>query len=471
MNKARLLTAALLACSLAACSDDPKEDKKPTNNEGGTADGYAYVVASSSGQLGYLQQVDNITTGLLDATQNTNNRVTVEGSMDFIQVGDYLLNVNYAAHSSDGVSTLSYSYEIADGVLTRRQPMDLEGDIKSRGVYGGRYLIAGSSQDDADNDCYYERIKVVDVVNQEVINNNGRITIDKESNEYKAIGEYCQFSDIAQSGDYVLISYTTKQESPSEDAAKNLTRKPSTTTTLKAFNTYVGVYTFDPTDPDREYLKYRGMLVAEADGSRRYGQIRGNSASRTETGIEPLDDGSAVYYFCQGGSSNEGDAATLAPSVILRSSGGNLTDGGMPTAFDSDYYVNLLELTGNHYLWRVYYLGGTKFCLQLFSEPNVATGKGIVHGKFAIYDVRDGSYREVTGMPDASEIEDIALFVMIEKADNGGSATFAVKPNIEGSRAALYTIKADGTATRGLEINAEGIEGVARVTNWNYVQE
>ena len=126
----RLFSVALCACALAACSDDNGLGGGGNGNRGeGVADGYSYVVASSSGELGYLQQVDDISGGQLDATQNDHNRITVEGNMDFITVGGYLVNMNYASKGSDGISTLSYSYEIADGVLARRSPMELEGDV------------------------------------------------------------------------------------------------------------------------------------------------------------------------------------------------------------------------------------------------------------------------------------------------------------------------------------------------------
>ena len=461
----KFFSLALCACAFAACSDDLNDGGSGgggSQGGDGVADGYSYVVASSSGELGYLQQVDDIAGGMLDATQNTNNRIVVEGNMDFVQVGGYLLNMNYAAHSSDGISTLSYSYEIADGALTRRSPMDLEGDVKARGTYGEQYLIGASSQDDTSNDCYYERIKIVDVKGQKVINNNGRITLDKNSDEYKAVGEFVQFSDIAQFGDYVLVSYTTKQETPSEDAAAQQTRKPSTTTTQRAKNTYVGVYAFDPADSEKEYLKFKGLLKAEAKDGVEYGQIRGNSASRTETGIEPLDDGSAIYYFCQGGSSNKGES-TVAPSVLLRTSGSNIQNG-MPVAFD-DFRVDLLEKTGGYFVWRVYYLGGTKFCLQLFTDKGVSTGKGVAHSRFGIYDVSDNSYKEVTGINPA-DIEDVALCVLVEK--DKGTVTFAMQPTT--GKAFLCTIDSTGEAKRGLEVNAESISGIARVTNWKYAK-
>lgn len=97
----------------------------------------------------------------------------------------------------------------------------------------------------------------------------------------------------------------------------------------------------------------------------------------------------------------------------------------MPKAFD-DYRVDLLSKTGGYYLWRVYYLGGTKFCLQLFSEKGVASGKTAQHTRFGIYDVSDDSYREVTGIhPD--DISDVALCTMIEK--DKGTVTFAMQPN------------------------------------------
>ncbi|MCQ7029955.1 hypothetical protein MRO55_25970, partial [Escherichia coli] len=62
-------------------------------------------------------------------------------------------------------------------------------------------------------------------------------------------------------------------------------------------NFYLGVYKFDPTDADKEYLKYQSMIVRKSEDhpGKEAGQIKGNSRSRTETGIEVVGD--KIYLF------------------------------------------------------------------------------------------------------------------------------------------------------------------------------
>lgn len=109
--------------------------------------------------------------------------------------------------------------------------------------------------------------------------------------------------DIAQYGDYVLLAYTTKhlvQDGNYTSKAASTRAKASYGTDLDN-NFYLGVYKFDPTDADKEYLKYQSMIVRKSEDhpGKEAGQIKGNSRSRTETGIEVV--GVKIYLFCQGG--------------------------------------------------------------------------------------------------------------------------------------------------------------------------
>lgn len=73
--------------------------------------------------------------------------------------------------------------------------------------------------------------------------------------------------DIAQYGDYVLLAYTTKhlvQDGNYTSKAASTRAKASYGTDLDN-NFYLGVYKFDPTDADKEYLKYQSMIVRKSE--------------------------------------------------------------------------------------------------------------------------------------------------------------------------------------------------------------
>ena len=389
-------------------------------------------------------QVADITQGTLDGTQNTNNRQEVTGNRDYIPVGySCLYDINYASKSSDGTDTYSTSFALDElGMLKKRSDFNLEGDVKARGVVG-KYVIGCSS---LTNNGIYERVKIVDTETQAVVDNNGRINSDRTTEVGELIGEDFQFSDICEYGDYVLVGLTSVSE-----------REGKTTYTMLAKNTYIGVYKLDATDPDKEYLKFQHLIVRRSEDypGQPAGQISGNSSSRVETGIEPVDNGD-IYLFCQGNRANKEGDTELPPSTVMRISRDRMSQG-MPVEIDEDYYVDLSQAgAGEYRLWRSYYLGGTRFCLQFFTNPG-ETGAKVTHNRFAVFDVESKSFAWVTGCPE--DITDVALLYMIEKDKQ--SVTFGVETASQ--RPALYTITADGKMTRGLEVVAETIEGVARL--------
>ena len=225
--------------------------------------------------------------------------------------------------------------------------------------------------------------------------------------------------DMAQYGDYVLLAYTTKHTVQDNNYQR---AKASYGTDLDK-NFYLGVYKFDPTDADKEYLKFQNMIIRKSEDhvGQEAGQIKGNSRSRTETGIEVVGDN--IYLFCQGGK-NFRSGNMEVPSAVLRISGSNI-QSGKPVAIDNDYYVNLNDKTGNRYLWRCYYLGDNKFCLQLF-------------------------------MPAATDVVDIALACATDTSN--GTVTFEVQTT---AGANLYTINRNGQATKGTTVEVETIKGVS----------
>ena len=259
-------------------------------------------------------------------------------------------------------------------------------------------------------------------------------------------------TDIAEFGDYVLLSYSTKHLV--KDGASGAKAKATYSTDL-ANNLYLGVYEFDPTDADKEYLKYQNMIVRKSEDhvGEEAGQIKGNLRSRTETGIEVLGD--EIYLFCQG-SKNSGKDYPDVPSAVLRISG-NSIQNGKPVAIDDDYYVNLTEVTG-HYMWKCFYIGGNKFCLQLYTEKGTAGFVEGSHKAFGIFDVKTEQYTPVTGLPDADLIYDIALAYAADTDNN--TITFEVETT-DSQLPALYTIGKDGVAKRGMEVDTESIKGVS----------
>ena len=435
-RKSGFIALATLALGLSAC------DSAENNAEGGNGMGNSkeqYIVCYSSGSSGYLMQVDDISSGTLDGTQNTNNRQQVTGNRDYVQVGySHLYNINYASQSSNGTSTLSTSWALnASNQLTQRADLDLSGDVKARGVWNN-YIIASSSL--SQDNKPYERIKIIDTKEDKVISNNA--SINTTAGEYDAtIGEHVTFADIAPYGNYILVGLKTK----------NSTDKSAQTALVN--NTYLAVYKYDGNKSGN--LELQKLIARQSPAGALAGQLGGNSRSRTETGVEPVDNGD-IYLFCQG-LSTPVDGLAIPPSAVLRISGSNIQDG-MPVAIDNDYYCNIQELAGGHRVWRSYYMGGTTFCLQMYTDKGDNTTSSSTRLKFAIFDAATKTFQWVEGIP--STISDVALPVLIEKEKN--RVIFAVTTT--NSQPALYFISKEGKMTRGLEIKAETIEGIAKLS-------
>lgn len=435
---------------------------------GGADVSQQYVVISSSGESNgvYIQQVTDPTHGLLNATQNTNNRIFNDGgnNIDFVSYGNkYLIAMAYPSQGGSTSSYMTRAYTLDDNgnVVQHGSSLALDGDVKARGIYNN-YLIGMSDQTEAKSDGttgHYERVKYIqlDNFNRAVVdgnirsdNYNAEPNILMKKNE-KSEAEAWGIGDIAQYGDYVLVSYATKRRQ-ADNAA---TRAKTTFSTELANNLYLGVYKFDPNDTQKEYLKYQHTLVRKSEdhAGKEAGQIKGNLRSRTESGIEVVGDD--IYLFCQSTVANYGKSAPEVPSAILRISGNNIQNG-KPVGIDDDYYVNLVDVTG-HYMWKTFYLGDNKFCMQLYTQPGTAGVAEGSHYKFGIFDVKTLQYQEVTGLPDAATIEDIALANAIDTEKH--TLTIEIQHN-NNQKPALYTIGADGIATRGMEVTTEAINGV-----------
>ena len=453
-NYLNILSLSVLTCSFISCSEELPNDEGGNGGENGTAVNAQYVVMSGSGENNgaYLQLTSDATTGSLDPA-NSDGRIFFSGNNpDFVNYNnEILVGMNYPSQGGSSSDYITMAWKLKDGKLVQHgNGVALDGDVKARGIFQN-YLIGMSDQT---GDGHYERVKYINVETFDAAVVDGIIDCDDLSKEPASFmdGETWGVGDIAGYGDYVLLSYATKRLEPDAPSSGG---KASYSTEL-ANNLYIGVYKFDPNDSEKEYLKYQNTIIRKSEDypGKEAGQIKGNLRSRTETGIEVV--GNEIYLFCQSTIKNYGETEPGVPSAILRISGNNIQNG-KPIGIDDDYYVNLTETTG-HYMWKCFYMGDNKFCLQLYTESGKAGVAEGSHKKFGIFDVKTKTYTEVTGLPEPAKINDIALAYAVDTENH--TITFELDLT-DGSLPALYTISADGKALRGTEVNAESIKGVS----------
>lgn len=449
--KFKFFSLALCACAFTACSDDDSDKGTGTTITGDPSEQYVIISSSGENNGAYLQQTGTPTTGIIDPT-NPEGRIFFSGNNpDFVNYNnDLLIGMNYPSQGGSPSDYITKAWKLVDGKLTQHgNGVTLDGDVKARGIFKN-YLIGMSDQT---GDGHYERVKFINLDNFETAVVDGKINCEDYDAEPASLmdGETWGVGDIAQYGDYVLLAYCTKHQEPDPN-----TRAKASYSTDLANNLYIGVYKFDPNDPDKEYLKFQDAIVRKSEDhpKEKAGQIKGNSRSRTESGIEVVGD--EIYLFCQGTIKNSGKSEPEVPSAVLRISGENI-ENGKPVAIDDDYYVNLTQETGGHYLWKNFYIGDNKFCLQLFTNTG---GAGITEGshkKFGIFDVKTKTYTEVTGLPAPDNINDIPLAYAVDIEKN--TITFEIETK-DTQLPALYTINKNGQATRGTEVDTESILGV-----------
>jgi len=126
--------------------------------------------------------------------------------------------------------------------------------------------------------------------------------------------------------------------------------------------------------------------------------------------------------------------------------------------FDSDYYWDLETESGGYKFMKVWHITGDYFLLNYYNVPN-SVDRNDGYTKYAVINVVDKSFKWLdSGFPKPEEITGSANAFAID-----GKAFIPV--TVENKKPAIYIIDpASATATRGLEVEAAGINGVGKLT-------
>ncbi|MCC9138412.1 DUF4374 domain-containing protein [Pontibacter silvestris] len=392
--------------SLASCEDD--EAATPVTE---VTEAHQYVIAASSGENSYLLQTNSIESGSVSAQGG--NAIQVLGDRSWFFYEDLAAYSFIYAQNLPGVTSSFVLDE--EGMLTQRQELGLEVSMQSRGTYKDNLIVEYSSRSYADPVATFYKINAV---TEEI---SPEISVSTEN--FTGNGEMAYFTDIAEYGDYILLGVRTI--SGGADAALG------TFGTKYADSTFVAVY-------DENF----NLQKIIRDGGRT-GQVAGQSRSQGETGIEQVENGD-LYVFSSAMNS------TSAPSGVLKINSGELE-------FDDDYFFNISEASGGNKLYRVYYIGGTTFCLQMYETAGLDI-TGSTTNSFAIVDVAAKTFNWVTNVP--SGITEVST-PYVDQDNNEivfGITTTDTYPH-------LYIIDpATATMTQGIEVIAEGISGIGKLS-------
>lgn len=410
------------ALSFASCSsdddeiiEDPDEGEETPEVPGEDDETGAiarYVIAADDSENSYLVTSEDIYSG--SVTPQGGNGEQIIGTPIWYFYKD-IAAYSFVYRQGDPGTTQSFALN-TDGNLTARNEIDLQVSIQSRGIVGDQLYAQFSSRN------YENPVATFYTINGETQVVSGPFTVN--THDLAGNGEYAYVTDIAEYGDYVLLGFRTIKAG--EDGGDNAFASD--------FNdhTYVGVFNRD--------LELQQII----EDSGRTGAIAGQQRSQGETGIELTEDGD-VYVF-----SSAIDAPDV-PSGILKINNGEL-------AFDDDYFFNISEASGGYKLYRTYYVGEDTFVLQMFSEQDEASATpSVVRNQFAVVNVEEQTFNWVTGVPE--NIQSIGTPYLDEESHE---AVFPIETNLY---PALYIVDADdATMSKGVEVVAEGISAVGKLT-------
>ncbi len=128
------------------------------------------------------------------------------------------------------------------------------------------------------------------------------------------------------------------------------------------------------------------------------------------------------------------------------------------TEFDSDYYVNIEQLSGGKSFQRCLNAGGDYFLLFMYGSK--LTSNQQVANRLAVFDGSKGTLTYVTGLPDADKISDFSKTVYTEN----GYTYIAVMTT--DSYPTIYKINnATGVATAGVQLQVNTVTAIGKINS------
>ena len=145
---------------------------------------------------------------------------------------------------------------------------------------------------------------------------------------------------------------------------------------------------------------------------------------------------------------------TTLPAGVVRIKAGT-------EEFDTNYYVNIEELSDGRAFLRSWYIGGSKFLMLMYDSP-LTPAKSMNANQLAVFDAETATLTSVEGLPSADVISGFGNASYAED----GKAYIAVTTT--DSYPAIYVIDgATAQATKGLTVEATQIGAVGRLAPIN----
>ncbi|MDR1455731.1 MAG: DUF4374 domain-containing protein [Tannerella sp.] len=401
-----MLPAAGLLLAFSSC--DGNESPNPEPPAGQTSQ---YVVVATTTDGTYILQTDDLASGQVTTV---GNGIETEAATAWIFYGTkYAYDLVYK--QGDPAEVAAYELD-EDGLLRRRfNTYQMPSRYTTYG-YFDKYIVTAVTVTRPDGSPGLS-FNLLDVNTQTITEK----TI--AAGNFTGNGETANLSGILEVGDKFFSGICTTPAVEPGGSAGTATAYPD--------SVWVGIF-----DRDLNCTILRDDRLSYATGRYR---------SSYHTGLAK-DENDNVYVF-----SSAYDSRTERPSGALRINRGE-------TRFDPDYFFDIQSLAGGRHLYKVWYITGDYFLLQMYNTPNQTTEA--VWSVLAVVDVVKKTYREVTGLPALDRITGIGSTPC---ADDG---KIAMPVTTSDEYPHIYLIDpVTATAVKGLEVVTEqSVAAVGKLT-------
>ncbi|MDR3309414.1 MAG: DUF4374 domain-containing protein [Tannerella sp.] len=443
------LISLFLIGGLTSCSDD---DKTP-DDDAITQESGKYLIAASSAEAVYLLTADRLDEGSLTIV---NSGIEAESATAWIfHSRKYAYRLVY--NQGNAGTGSSYILDENGALKERSIKFEITNRFTTYGACGQHVITAASGAtaffDAADAEKKYPKYGVTFTflnVEEQTLDTRTVIT----ENLVDGNGEYFTVSGLVESGGKIYTAlcpqgyspYGVQQGHPDIDAA--LVLKPDLVSTTGAITTslhpnkcWIGIYNNVSFENPKIISDERLSYASSRFRSQFYETIAANS------------EGDIYVFSAANAAANEGVFASDRPSGALRIKAG-------AEAFDKDYFFDVEAASGGCHLFKVWFITGNYFLLQMYAEPGVTTSITADTRRLAIIDAVAKSFKWVDGgMPERSIISSFGSFPYFED----GKAYMPIVTT-DGLQPAVYVVDpATATAVKGVSVTSASISAIGKL--------
>lgn len=410
----------LLVMGAAILSSCTKSDGVNPGGDGDVDSKYFIAAEGEGGEYDYLITADDLTQGSVSVA---GNGLEVRTGYTWIYPNPSTA-IGFIYQKGDPGVGLGISIDQTGQIVPQGSEFLVESRFTTYGVTDGLAVTAVSGQPVPDQpDTYQSIFNLVDPDN-----GNAKTTKNFVTTNMTGTGEFFTFSGVVDAGNGTFLTSMV----PSKVVP----------------NTGGGGSTGDTDYPDSVWVaKFDTDLnLIQLYGDDRLSYSSGRIRSQYHSQI--ANDASGNTYVFSGAFSEQ----TSKKAGVIRINNGE-------DDFDPEYYWDLAAESGGYNFIKVWHIAGDYFLLNYYNQPN-STDYEDGYTKYAVINVAEQSFQWLeSGFPKPNEILASSNAYAFD-----GKAFIPV--TAENQKPAIYVIDPEtATATRGLEVEAAGINGVGKLSN------